>query len=317
MSAPQQATDTVFMVAPRHFHMNQATAMDNVYQNLPEHLQGASGQQVADLAMKEFQRLVSILKENGVSVLVEEPLEEQRECVDAVFPNNWVSFHEGKIVLYPMMAENRRKERRMDVVRRLCRQLRAEVVDYTSWERRGKFLEGTGSMVLDRTNRLCYACLSSRTHPAVLAEFCRDFGYEAVTFEASQAPADGKRRGVPVYHTNVICSVGDGFAVLCTESIRDERQRKRVVDVIKSTNKELVEIEEKQVYNFAGNCLQVTGFGGKRLLVMSTAAYQSYRSDQLAVLRRHVDNILHVPLPTIESLGGGGARCMLGEIFSR
>ncbi|CAI8008225.1 hypothetical protein GBAR_LOCUS5651 [Geodia barretti] len=314
VSVSPQTADTVLMVAPKYFNLNLATATDNIYQTLPDQLKGASSDQIVGLATKEFEGLVSLLRGNGVRVLVVEPLEEHKDCTDAVFPNNWVSFHEGKIALYPMMAENRRRERRMDVVESLCRELRADIVDYSPWENQGMFLEGTGSMVLDRTNRLCYACLSQRTHPEVLVGFCRDFGYTPVAFEATQLAEDGKLR--PVYHTNVICSVGDGFVVLCTELIREAGQRKMVLDTIRSSNKELVDIDEEQVFNFAGNILQLSGPGGERLLVMSSAAYESFRSDQLASLRRHVDVILHVPLPTIESLGGGGARCMLGEVFT-
>ena len=309
-----QTTDTVFMVSPKYFCMNASTATDNKYQNLPSHLEQAGPDEVSSLAMREFTGLVSLLRDRGVRVDVEEPLEEHRDCYDAVFPNNWVSFHEGKIVLYPMKTENRRKERRQDVVERLSRDLRAEVVDYSRWEMEGKFLEGTGSMVLDRVNKICYACISQRTHPLVLAEFCKDFSYKSVTFQASQEGPDGQQW--PVYHTNVICSIGDTFAVLCTECIRDTGQRRDVVDTIRSSGKELIDITEKQVYEFAGNALQLHSTQGDRLLVMSTAAYQAFSADQLETLQKHVSHILHVPLPTIEALGGGGARCMLAEVFS-
>jgi hypothetical protein len=314
VATASQTTDTVLMVSPKYFHMNAATATDNKYQNLPRHLEQAGPDEVSSLAMREFTGLVSLLRDRGVQVNVEEPPEEHRECADAVFPNNWVSFHKGKIALYPMKTENRRKERRQDVIERWSRDLRAEVVDYSSWEREGKFLEGTGSMVLDRVNKVCYACISQRTHPAVLAEFCKDFGYKAVTFEATQEGPDGELW--PVYHTNVICSVGDSFALLCTECIRDTEQRRAVVDAITSSGKELVDVKEKQVYDFAANSLQLHSTHGERLLVMSTAAYQSFDAEQLEALRRHVNHILHVPLPTIEALGGGGARCMLAEVFS-
>ena len=309
----QQTTDTILMVSPRHFNINMATAADNKYQLLPTHLQGLGAEEIVGLAMKEFDGLVSLLRDYGVSVIVTEPLEEQRECTDAVFPNNWVSFHEGRIVLYPMKVENRRLERRRDVIERLSGELRADIVDYTHWEREGKFLEGTGSMVLDRVNKICYACLSQRTHPDVLAQFCSDFGYSAVTFHASQLASDGQLW--PVYHTNVICSIGDTFALLCTECIREEGEREMVVEKIKSTGKELVDIKDSQIYHFAANSLQVHSCRGK-LLVMSTAAYQSLEEGQRETLRRHVDHILHVPLPTIETLGGGGARCMQTEVFS-
>ena len=311
---PSQTTDTVFMVYPRYFGMNRATAADNKYQTLPSHLEHLQPREIRALATSEFNGLVSLLREYGVRVIVTEPLQEHRECSDAVFPNNWVSFHEGKIALYPMMAENRRKERRRDVVERLSRDLCADVVDYTHWERESKFLEGTGSMVLDRVNKICYACISQRTHPEVLTQFCRDFDYKAVTFEATQLAPDGQLW--PVYHTNVICCMGDTFALLCTECIRNPQQRRMVVGIIESTGKELVDIKESQVYQFAANSLQLHSTRGKRLLVMSTAAYESFEEEQLRILRRHVHHILHVPLPTIEALGGGGARCMQTEVFS-
>lgn len=311
---PSQTTDTVFMVSPRYFNMNPATAVDNKYQTLPSHLNGFSGEEISALALQEFDGLVTLLRKYDVRVLVVEPLEEHRGCSDAVFPNNWVSFHEGRIALYPMKAENRRKERRLDVVKQLSHNLRAEVVDYTSWEKENKFLEGTGSMVLDRVNKISYACISQRTDPEVLAEFCRDFDYKAVTFEAFQMAADGQLW--PVYHTNVICSAGDTFALLCTESIRDEMQRRTVVGIMEATGKVLVDISEDQVYQFAANSLQLHSTTGRRLLVMSTAAFKSLRADQLQVLRSHVHHILHTPLPTIEALGGGGARCMQTEVFS-
>ena len=315
MADSRQTTDTVLMVSPKYFNMNVATAVDNMYQNFPAHLRSTSGEEIAGLARGEFQGLVAALREQDVHVEVVEPLAEQRDCADAVFPNNWVSFHQGKIVLYPMMVENRRGERQRELIERLSRELRADVVDYSSWEEKGKFLEGTGSMVLDRPNRICYACLSQRTHIEVLTEFCRDFDYKPVTFKATQvSPLTGDI--CPVYHTNVVLSVGNTFAVLCKDTIRDEGERREVVMTIESTGKELVEINEEQVYRFAGNCLQLKSTKGRRLLVMSTAAYKCFHDDQLEVLQRHVDQIVHVPLETIETLGGGGARCMLAEVFS-
>ena len=311
--SPRQTTDKVFMIHPKYFNYNPATAEDNKYQVLPDYLKQSTPEAVSALAIGEFNSLVSLVKEHGVGVILEYPLEDQRDCSDAVFPNNWVSFHEGRIVLYPMMAENRRRERRWDVVKRLSKELRAEVVDYTKWEEDGKFLEGTGSMVLDRVNKICYACLSQRTHPDVLEQFCKDFEYKPVTFRASQAAPDGQLW--PVYHTNVICSIGDTFALLCSESIRALDQRK-VVASIESTGKEVVDIKEEQVYQFAANTLQLRSKSGERLLVMSTAAYESLQEHQLAALRRHLDHILHVPLSTIEALGGGGARCMIAEVFN-
>ena len=310
--APFQTTDTVFMIEPTYFDYNPATAGDNLYQSLPNHLQ-LSGREVSDLAMQEFDSLVALLRQYGVRVIIQSPPEEHVDCSDAVFPNNWVSFHEGRIVVYPMMTENRRKERRMDLVKKFCEELSADVVDYTLWETEGKFLEGTGSMVLDRVNKICYACLSQRTDPVVLEQFCQDFDYQSVTFEASQTAPDGQIW--PVYHTNVMCSVGDTFALLCSESIRDPIQRNKVIDSMTSTGKVVIDVKENQVYQFAGNTLQLRSQSGKRLLVMSTRAYESLHSHQRSALLRHVDHILHVPLVVIETLGGGGARCMIAEVF--
>ena len=305
-----QTTDTVLMVEPTYFDYNPATAGDNLYQS---HLNHLSGLEVRDLAMQEFDSLVALLRQYGVRVIIQSPLEEHVDCSDAVFPNNWVSFHEGRIVVYPMMAENRRKERRMDLVKKFCEELSVDVVDYTLWETEGKFLEGTGSMVLDRENKICYACLSQRTDPVVLEQFCQDFDYQSVTFEASQTAPDGQLW--PVYHTNVMCSIGDTFAMLCSESIRDPIQRDKVIDSMTSTGKEVIDVKEKQVYQFAGNTLQLRSQSGKRLLVMSTRAYKSLHSHQRSALLRHVHHILHVPLVVIETLGGGGARCMIAEVF--
>lgn len=309
-----QTTNTVFMISPKYFGRNEGTAIDNAYQELlPEDLRNASQEEIIRLATNEFNGLVSMLKQHGVRVIVEEPLDEQKDCKDGVFPNNWISFHEGKIVVYPMKEPSRRRERRMDVVERLSRELSAQVVDYTSFEKEGKFLEGTGSMVLDRTHKICYSCLSQRTNPELLSQFCRDFDYKEITFQAFP-PSQVED---PVYHTNIICSIGETFVVLCSSSIRDETQRKNVLDTIESTGKEVIDIGEKQTHDdFSGNCLQLRGGGGEKLLVMSTPAYESLTRDQLEVMERHVDRILHVPLRTIECVGGGGARCMLTEVFS-
>lgn len=309
-----QTTDTVLMIHPKYFNYNPSTALDNKYQSLPDELKQAGPKQVSALATKEFTNLVTLLRTHGIKVIVEDPLEEQRECFDAVYPNNWISFHEGKIVVYPMMVESRRAERRSDLVQRLSKELDAEVVDYTSWELKGKFLEGTGSMVLDRTNKICYASLSQRTHREVLDQFCRDFQYKPVIFEATPRGPDGEL--MPVYHTNVVFSIGDTFGVICSASIKDHNQRENVLENVKSTGKELVDITESQTCMFAGNCLQLHSKSGEKLLVMSTAAYESLEEHQLTVLQRHVDHILHVALPTLEALGGGSARCMQAEIFS-
>lgn len=301
------------MVRPTFFNYNAKTAEDNIYQVMPEHLKALGPEEIADIAMQEADKYASALRESGVRVIAVDPLQHQRDCSDAVFPNNWVSFHEGRIAVYPMMAENRRRERRWDLVRQLADHLGTVVRDYTSWEHEGKFLEGTGSMVLDRVNKLAYACLSERTDPMVLDKFCKDFGYEAVKFRAIQASEEGDL--APVYHTNVMCSVGDSFALLCTSCIRDPVERHMVVELMTRSGKEVVDVEEHQVHQFVCNALQLHNRSGERVLAMSSKAYSALRHDQLSALWRHVDRIVHSPLPTIEALGGGGARCMLAEVF--
>ena len=308
-----QTADTVLMIRPTFFNYNPVTAEDNQYQTVPESLKSLTPEQISSLALGEADNMASVLKENGVHVIQEEPDPTQSDCPDAVFPNNWISFHPGRIALYPMMAESRRKERRKDLIEKLAQRLGSEVVDYSPWERSGKYLEGTGSMVLDRVNKIAYACLSNRTHPVPLSQFCRDFGYTAVVFEAFQERENGEL--CQVYHTNVVCSVGDTYALLCSGCIRDPAQREMVRAAITGSGKELVEVEEEQVYRFAANSLQVRNGSGKRILVMSSSGYGSLRRDQMDVLGRHVDRIIHSPLTTIESLGGGGARCMLAEVF--
>ena len=309
-----QTTDTVLMIRPHFFNYNAKTAEDNAYQIIPEHLEALGPEEIAALAVQEADEYARVLRKSGVHVIEVSPLEDQRDCPDAVFPNNWVSFHEGKIAVYPMMAESRRKERRWELVHQLAEHLGVGVVlDYTWWERTGRFLEGTGSMVLDRVNKIVYACLSERTDPMLLEQFCKDFGYEAVKFRAIQAGEEGDL--VPVYHTNVMCSVGDSFALLCSSCIRDPMERYMVMESMRRCGKEVVDVEEYQVYDFVCNALQLRNDSGERVLAMSSKAYDSLRHDQLATLRRHVDRIVHSPLSTIEALGGGGARCMLAEVF--
>lgn len=308
-----QTTDTVLMVRPTFFKYNTKTAEDNVYQTIPEHLKALSPEKIAALATQEAEIYASVLRENGVHVIEVSPLQDQRDCPDAVYPNNWVSFHEERIAVYPMKTENRRKERRWDLVQQLKEHFSVEVFDYTSWEKEGKFLEGTGSMVLDRVNKMAYACLSERTDSMVLDQFCKDFGYEAVKFRAVQANEEGDL--MPVYHTNVMCSVGDSFALLCSSYIHDPVERRMVEESLTRCGKEVIDVEEKQVRHFACNALQLRNKSGEKVLTMSSEAYHSLQPDQLATLWRHVDRIVHSPLSTIEALGGGGARCILAEVF--
>ncbi len=301
-----QSSSTVMMVRPRHFLSNPETAASNAFQVM-------HGKDAADngRAVAEFNGLVSALEGAGVEVLVIEDTDTPVKP-DAIFPNNWVSFHaNGRVVLYPMLAPSRRLERRPDVLEYLHEDLGfdiREILDLSDHEAREQFLEGTGSMVFDRVNHLAYACLSPRTHLQAAADFAQRMGYEMVLFEAVDA------RGCPIYHTNVMLCIGTGLAVICADSIKDETARAAVLRRLTDTGHELVLISQAQMEAFAGNMLEVTGRGGKGRLVMSERAHASLRSDQLEIIKKHLEP-LAVPVPYIEDCAGGSVRCMLAEVF--
>jgi hypothetical protein len=309
MSAPpeSQAAAAVLLVRPAAFAANPQTAGSNAFQ-LGQARAGPAATQAA--ALLEFEGLVGALRQAGVETVV---VNDTASPVtpDAIFPNNWLSLHaDGAAVLYPMMAANRRGERRRDVLELLSRDygFRIErVIDLSEWEPRGQFLEGTGSMVLDRVHRVAYACLSPRTDLEVLAEAAQLLDYEAVAFTA----VDGG--GVPVYHTNVLMCVGADFAVLCEEAIPDAGQREAVRRRLSETGHELVPISLQQMSAFAGNMLELAGASGERLLVLSARAFESLDEPQRAALGTHC-RLLVVPIPTIETTAGGSIRCMLAEI---
>ena len=303
-----QLTNTVMMVRPTAFNYNPQTAADNKFQHRAE---GLTADQVRQKAMGEFEGLVAKLRANNIHVHEEE--DTVKQSADAVFPNNWISFHqEGRIVVYPMRCQNRRLERRKDIIAFWKEKLRAEVLDYSPYEKQEKYLEGTGSMVLDRVNRIAYACTSLRTDAEVLNQFCQDLKYTQVIFKASHM-VDGQLS--PIYHTNVMMSIGDTFSIVCLESMQDKEDRKAVSDSLSNTGKDIIPISLGQMNEFAGNVLQLCSSDGKRLLVMSTRAFNSFTPEQLTIIRKHCDDIVHSPLDVIETLGGGGARCMLAEVF--
>ena len=307
--ASTQITNQVVMIRPWSFRMNEETAVNNYFQKEEDMLPEA----VIHKAQLEFDGLVEKLRAEGIEVLVVEE-GEGKNTPDALFPNNWISFHqEGTVVLYPMYAENRRKERREDVLEHLeALGYRIDhIQDYTSAEEEGVFLEGTGSLLLDRQNKLAYCALSERAHEELLIEFCEDFDYLPVPFGAFQSV--GEKR-LPIYHTNVMMCLGEDFAVICLECIDDKKERKHVREQLKGSGKEVIALTEAQIHHFAGNMLQLLGTDEKRILVMSSSAYNCLRPDQLKVLEKHT-GILHSPLDTIETLGGGSARCMLAEVF--
>ncbi|WP_435255306.1 citrulline utilization hydrolase CtlX [Tenacibaculum sp. A30] len=306
----QQTTNTILMIRPANFRMNEQTAVNNYYQ---QELSGMLPASINAKAQEEFDAFVEKLTAVGVEVLVIEDTKEP-DTPDALFPNNWISFHEnGDIAIYPMFAENRRLERREDVLEVLEEKGFSieNVIDYSEAEEEGIFLEGTGSMILDRQNRKAYCALSPRADEELFIEFCEDFEFTPVIFEANQT-VDGQREAI--YHTNVMMCVAETFAVVCLDSIDDKKEKKNLLKHLKSDKKEVIAISEEQVTQFAGNMLQVRGNNDERYLVMSTSAYESLTNQQLKNLEKHT-KIVHSSLQTIETCGGGSARCMMAEVF--
>ena len=306
----KQTTNSILMIRPVAFRMNEQTAVNNYYQKVLDGLLPAT---VNAKAQQEFDVFVEKLRSVGVDVtVVDDTLDP--DTPDSVFPNNWISFHEnGDVALYPMFAENRRLERREEILDLLEEKgFRIEnIVDYTSAEEDNVFLEGTGSLLLDRENGKAYCALSPRADEELFIEFCEDFELTPVIFEAFQT-VNGERK--LIYHTNVMMCLGETYAVICADSIDDKKERKMVLDSLRGDEKEVILITEDQVNNFAGNMLEVKGADDRRYLVMSTSAHQSLTKKQIAQLEEHV-TILSSSLDTIEACGGGSARCMMAEIF--
>ncbi|MFI5221165.1 MAG: citrulline utilization hydrolase CtlX [Bacteroidia bacterium] len=296
-----QTTENILMIRPAAFGFNEQTAENNYFQE-----EMASTGNLRQKAIDEFDHMVSVLEQNGIKVkVIEDSLNPGKP--DAIFPNNWISFHgNGEIVLYPMFAENRRKERRKEIVEELSKTFNVkEIFDLSKYENENKFLEGTGSMVLERDHKICYACNSLRTDPFLLEKFCSHFGYKKILFTAKD------HAGMLIYHTNVVMSVGEEFILVCMEAIENPDERNAIK---KSTNKVIIEISLSQLHHFAGNMLEVKNKKGENVLVMSEQAHSSLLQDQLHALNKFAA-IISVPLFTIETFGGGSARCMMAEIF--
>ena len=301
-----QTTDTILMVRPQHFGFNEQTAMSNAFQKKDDRL---SPEEIRQRAREEFDDLVEKLRGVGVNVIVTDDT-----CLeatpDAVFPNNWVTFHaDGRMVTYPMLAELRRLERRDDLLDDLARRFNfSGRIRLEHFETEGRFLEGTGSMVLDRENRIAYACLSQRTDPDILEEFCRLMNYQPVVFTAVDP------EGREIYHTNVMMALGESFVVICLDTVSDPEERDRLLEKFAGTGKEVIEISIGQMMAFAGNMLQVRNRSGHPYLVMSEQAYRSLHPEQIRRIESHT-SILYSSLTTIETYGGGSARCMIAEVF--
>ncbi len=298
------------MIRPVAFRMNEQTAVNNYYQKVLDNLLPAT---VNAKAQQEFDAFVTKLQAVGVDVtVVDDTL--NPDTPDSIFPNNWISFHQnGDVVLYPMFAENRRSERREDILDMLEEKgFQIEnIVDYTSAEDDGFFLEGTGSLLLDRANGIAYCALSPRADEELFIEFCEDFDMAPVIFNAYQTINNERKL---IYHTNVMMCLGTTFAVICADCIDDKQERKFVLEQLKKSGKEVIFISEAQVNNFAGNMLEVLGHANQKYLVMSASAHGSLTADQIKKLEKHA-TILSSSLDTIEACGGGSARCMMAEIF--
>lgn len=307
----KQNTNTLLMVRPAKFRLNEETAINNYYQKAPE--KPVDSKDDNQRAQEEFDAMVAKLRAAGVHVVLFHD-DGSQDTPDAVFPNNWVSFHDnGDIALYPMFAENRRRERREDVLRVLEEEgfFIKNIVDYSEAEDEGFFLEGTGSLVLDRVNRKAYCALSPRADESLLIEFCEDFEYTPVIFTAYQTVSEKR---LPIYHTNVMMCVATHFAVVCAACVDDAKERKNLLNHLKKDGKELVLITEEQVEQFAGNMLEVADAEGRSITVLSESAYSSLTAAQKAIIEKH-STILKSDLQTIETLGGGSARCMMAEVF--
>jgi hypothetical protein len=297
-----QTTSKVLMIRPMHFMYNAETAVNNSFQ-----IKGDAGN-ISEKAVEEFDGLVKIMQNAGIDVTVVEDSAEPH-TPDAIFPNNWISFHESGIYcLYPMFAPNRRKERKAEVLKLIQNKFNyRHLIDFTSYESENRFLEGTGSMVLDRDNQIAYACLSPRTDERVLEDFCRQMKYQPVVFHSTNQAAQA------IYHTNVMMCVADRFVVICLDSISDAAERKQVADTILNSGKEIMEISHDQMNHFAGNMLQLENNHRDKILVMSSAACQVLSAEQKEKLLKY-NRIIHASLENIESNGGGSARCMIAEL---
>ncbi|WP_194776759.1 citrulline utilization hydrolase CtlX [Pararhodonellum marinum] len=304
-----QTTSSILMVRPANFGFNPETAANNFYQQKDDR----SADELNQLAIGEFDAFVSLLGGKGVEVIV---IEDTKEPVktDAIFPNNWFSTHEdGKVILYPMFSPIRRLERRKDLIESLIAKgfMVNEIIDLTFFEEDNQYLEGTGSLILDRINQLAYACLSERTHEIPLDYFGRILGYETVKFDAVQK-IDGKI--TPIYHTNVMMHLGRHLAVICLDSIPSATERKILQDKLEQGGKKIIPISSHQKFNFAGNMLEVQNVNGQPFTVVSQTALKSLKKGQLQTLEKYTE-VISPAIPTIEKLGGGSVRCMMAEIF--
>lgn len=302
----KQITDTILMVRPAHFGYNPQTAESNAFQTPQTDLEQS---QISVLALQEFDQFVEKLRQAGIRVIVIQDTAQPLKY-DAVFPNNWFSTHtDGTVITYPIFAPVRRLERREDVLHQLEKEFVYEKrIRLEAYENESLFLESTGSVILDRPNRIAYACRSVRTDEQVLSDFCARMGYEKVIFTATD------QEGLEIYHTNVMMALGEDFVVVCMNAVKDGKEWANLHACFAETNKTIIDLTYEQMYAFAGNMLQVCNANNDSFLVMSEQAYRSLTKDQIAQIEQHT-NILYSPLYTIEQFGGGSARCMMAEVY--
>ena len=302
-------TDTILMIEPVAFGYNKETAVNNYFQQKENH----QSEDIARIAHAQFSGMVKLLQNSGINVIVVKDTE-YPPTPDSIFPNNWISFHKpSKVVLYPMFAPNRRQERRMDVILTVENETGKtyDLLDYSDYELRNIFLEGTGSIVLDRINRIAYASLSQRTDKELFEKFCKEMLFQPVSFHATQQVGQVR---LPIYHTNVMMCVGEELAVVCSDTIQDENERHRLIKMLNETEKKIIEITEEQMHCFTGNMLQLKNKNGEKFMLMSLSAFNSLNNFQLEALK--AENELIVPdISIIEKYGGGSVRCMVAEVF--
>ena len=299
-----QNTRSILMIRPVQFTFNPETAVNNHFQVMGI----GNAESAQQKALEEFDMLVDKLNDNGIDITVINDTP-QPHTPDSIFPNNWISFHGETMVLYPMFAENRRAERKQHVIDEMSIKFPfTNTVDLTDYEAKNIFLEGTGSMVLDRENKIAYACISQRTHVKALEDFCAKMNYTSCTFTATDAD------GFEIYHTNVMMCIADKYVVICLDSIKNNEEREQIINTIKKTGKKIISISIEQMNRFAGNMLQLENKNGEKILVMSAQAYKSLTFDQISALEKY-NPIVYSDITSIETNGGGSVRCMIAEIF--
>ncbi len=305
-SMSTQTTDTLLLVRPYHFRKNEQTAVNNYFQ------EEVAGDDITERAQREFDRFAQRLADHNINTLIMQD-DGRYDTPDSIFPNNCISFHKRTAVCYPMFAENRRRERQLNYLQTLdgWGLHFDDIIDYTAHEEENRFLEGTGCLILDRINRVAYCSLSPRADAGIVHQFCLDLGYDSFIFEASQT-VDGERK--PIYHSNVMMAIGTSFAVICLESIDNRYLREEMVRRLEDGGRQIITITEQQMQHFAGNILEVKSITGKPHIIMSSQAYAHFTAAQIQQLQ-DFGEIIHAPLDTIETAGGGSARCMLAEVF--